>query len=84
MTQSETKKIDWLKAAILERADAHGFSQQDVADLAGISRTTLNDLMQRSPVEWKPEHRKKVLSALGIRVRELPEDVQLLVAQSLA
>ena len=43
--------IDWLKAAILERMSALGFTREDVSTLAGISAGTFRAMMAKPPVE---------------------------------
>lgn len=81
MAKIKQPPIDWLKAVILERMQIHGYNQGDVAVLAGIGINTFNDLMKQPVPTWRYEYRKSVLIALGIKVAELPTEVQLQIAQ---
>ena len=73
--------IDWLKAAILERMAAFGFTREDVSTLAGISAGTFRAMMAKPPVEWEHRQRCAVLSALHLRISDMPVDVQINIAQ---
>ena len=73
--------IDWLKAAILERMSAFGFTREDVSTLAGISAGTFRAMMAKPPVEWEHRQRCAVLSALHLRISDMPVDVQINIAQ---
>lgn len=75
--------IDWLKAAILERMSALGFTREDVCTLSGISAGTFRAMMAKPPVEWEHRQRSAVLSALHLRIADMPEDVQINIAQQL-
>lgn len=75
--------IDWLKAAILERMTAFGFNREDVCTLAGICAPTFRNMMAKPVTEWEPAPRRAVLKALHIKISELPEDVQISIAQNL-
>lgn len=75
--------IDWLKAAILERMAAFGFTREDVCTLSGISAGTFRGMMSRPPTEWEHSQRHAVLSALHLRISDMPEDVQINIAQRL-
>jgi lambda repressor-like predicted transcriptional regulator len=75
--------IDWLKAAILERMSALGFTREDVSTLAGISAGTFRVMMAKPPAEWEHRQRCAVLSALHLRISDMPEDVQINIAQQL-
>lgn len=73
--------IDWLKAAILERMAAFGFTREDVSTLAGISAGTFRSMMAKPPAEWDHHQRHAVLSALHLRIADMPVDVQINIAQ---
>lgn len=75
--------IDWLKAAILERMAVFGFTREDVCSLAKISATTFRTMMNIPPTEWNHQQRRAVLNALHIRIADMPEDVQINIAQRL-
>ena len=75
--------IDWLKAAILERMSAFGFTREDVSTLARISAGTFRAMMAKHPVEWEHRQRSAVLSALHLRIADMPEDVQINIAQGM-
>lgn len=75
--------IDWLKAAILERMAAFGFSREDVCTLASISGNTFRSMMNSPAAAWDYKNRHAVLTALHIRIADLPEDVQITIAQNL-
>lgn len=75
--------IDWLKAAILERMYALGFTREDVCTLSGISAGTFRAMMAKPPVEWEHRQRCAVLSALHLRIADMPEDVQISIAQGM-
>ena len=73
--------IDWLKAAILERMSAFGFTREDVSTLSGISAGTFRGMMAKPPTEWDHHQRSAVLSALHLRIADFPADVQISIAQ---
>ena len=75
--------IDWLKAAILERMSALGFTREDVCTLSGISAGTFRGMMNRPPAEWDHHQRRAVLLALHLRIADFPADVQMNIAQNL-
>lgn len=75
--------IDWLKACILERMSAFGFTREDVCTLASISGNTFRTMMNAPATSWDYKNRKAVLNALHIRIADLPEDVQINIAQNL-
>lgn len=75
--------IDWLKAAILERMAVFGFTREDVCTLAKISATTFRAMMNEPPTTWDYKQRRAVLNALHIRIADMPEDVQINIAQRL-
>ena len=75
--------IDWLKAAILERMYALRLTREDVCTLSGISAGTFRGMMNRPPAEWEHRQRSAVLSALHLRISDMPEDVQINIAQQL-
>ncbi|MBR0081566.1 MAG: hypothetical protein IJP98_02365 [Clostridia bacterium] len=81
--EQKQQPIDWLKAVILERMHANGFTREDVCVLAGISVPTFRTLMLQPVTAWDYSQRKAVLKALRIKIKELPEDVQLSIAQYL-
>lgn len=82
MKQKEPS-IDWMKAAILERMEAFGFSREDVCTLANISAPTFRAMMARPAAEWDFANRRSVLRALHINVADLPKDVQISIAQNI-
>ena len=73
--------IDWLKAAILERMAVNGYTREDVCSLSGISAGTFRAMMTRPPAEWEHSQRCAVLSALHLRIADMPKDVQITIAQ---
>ena len=75
--------IDWLKAAILERMAAFGFTREDVCTLAKISAGTFRNMMNEPPTAWDQKQRRAILNALHICIAELPEDIQINIAQTL-
>ena len=75
--------IDWLKAAILERMAAFGFTREDVSTLSGISPGTFRGMMAKPPTEWDHHQRRAVLSALHLSIADMPVDVQTSIAQRL-
>ena len=83
MAKKADPPIDWLKAAILERMSVLGLNREDVSTLSGISPGTFRGMMNRPPVEWDHHQRRAVLSALHLRIADMPEDVQINIAQQL-
>lgn len=83
MARKVDPPIDWLKAAILERMAVNGYTREDVSTLAGISAGTFRAMMAKPPVEWDHRQRSAVLSALHLRIAEMPEDVQVSIARRL-
>ena len=83
MAKKQDPPIDWLKAAILERMAAFGFTREDVSTLSGISPGTFRGMMNRPPAEWDHHQRHAVLSALHIRISDMPEAVQIKIAQGM-
>ena len=81
MAKKVDPPIDWLKAAILERMAAFGFTREDVSTLAGISAGTFRGMMAKPPAEWDHHQRHAVLSALHLRIADMPVDVQINIAQ---
>ena len=59
--------IDWLKAAILERISAKGYTLKTLAAAAGVSYEYMRKLMTMPPMEWPYHYRDEVCKALGIR-----------------
>lgn len=70
-------KIDWLKAAILERMEAQGFSRDDVCKLSGVGDKTFRTMMKTDAATWDYDNRRAILKALHIKVADFPKDVQL-------
>ena len=69
--------IDWLKAAILERMEATGFTRDDLCKLAGISVPTFRGMMKADAATWDSSIRRSILKALHLRIADFPDDVQL-------
>lgn len=67
----EEPPIDWLKAAVLERLDAKGYTLKRLSAETGIGYENMRALMRRPPMAWKPEHRDNVCRVLGIKVRAI-------------
>ena len=65
--------IDWLWAAVLERAMVLHMSRKDLADLAGVSYETMRDYIRKSPWAWPNEPRERLCAALGIEVKRTIE-----------
>lgn len=82
MTKS-VPPIDWLKAAILERMEAEGFSRDDLCKLAGVSAPTFRGMMKQNAATWDSGPRRAILKALRIRITDMPRDVQLDIAANL-
>lgn len=78
-----TPKIDWLKAAILERMNAEGYTQGDLVKLTRISAPTLRMMWKAPSSAWDVEKRRTILSKLRIRIADLPKDVQLDIASKI-
>ena len=83
MARKVDPPIDWLKAAILERMSALGFTREDVCTLSGISAGTFRGMMNRPPADWDHHQRRAVLLALHLRIADFPADVQMNIAQNL-
>ena len=83
MMKQKEPPIDWLKAAILERMSAFGFTREDVCTLASISGNTFRNMMNAPAASWDYKNRRAVLNAMHIKIAELPEDVQISIAQHL-
>ncbi len=64
--QYSVPEIDWLKALVMERADALGYNHKTLAEKTGIEYATFRRMMRTSPWDWKPERRKSVCRTLGI------------------
>lgn len=60
--------IDWLKAAILERMDALGYTLKRLAEESGIEYESLRWLMRKPPMDWKRPQRDAVCKVLGIEL----------------
>ena len=84
MAAYKEQPIDWVKAAILERMNADGYTQKDVCEMACISGNTFSELMHKPFWAWGYEYRKSVLAALKIRIADFPTDVQMIIAQQMA
>lgn len=68
----EPVKIDWIKAAILERKLAKKLEWADIAAKAHCDSDYLRALMSRKPTDdWNPEIRRAVCRALGISVKTI-------------
>lgn len=65
--------IDWLHAAILERAMVLHYSRKDLADMAGVSYETMRDYIRKSPWSWANEPRERLCVALGIHIKRTIE-----------
>lgn len=62
-----TPEIDKVKGLILERQIAYGYSEEKMAELAGMSQTTYRKRMrEQSAKEWKLSEILKLTHALGI------------------
>lgn len=76
-------KIDWLKAAILERMNAAGYTKGDLVKLTRISAPTLRQMWKVPTSAWDVEKRRTILAKLRIRISDLPKDVQLDIASKI-
>ena len=65
--------IDWLWAAVLERAMVLHMSRKDLADLAGVSYETMRDYIRKSPWDWPTDVRERLCKALGIEIKRTIE-----------
>ena len=63
-------RIDWVKAAILERKMAKKLEWADIAVKAKVSPDVLRKMVSgRHTDDWNPEVRRAVCRALGISVK---------------
>lgn len=63
----EAPEVDELKALILERKLAYGFSWADIAEKAHCNPDVLRAMMSKKHTErWNPDIRRGVCRALGI------------------
>lgn len=76
-------KIDWLKAAILERMNAEGYTRDDLSKLTSISAPTLRQMMKTPTETWDYRHRRTVLAKLRIKIADFPKDVQIDIASKI-
>ncbi len=76
-------KIDWLKAAVLERMNAEGYTREDLCRLTRISAPTLRQMWKAPSAEWDYRHRRAILTKLHIKIADFPKDVQIDIASKL-
>lgn len=69
--------IDWLHAAILERAAVLGYSRKRLAEVGGVSYDTMRHCINRSPWEWKRELRERVCKELGVNISVTPMGIEI-------
>lgn len=79
--KKEPLHIDWLKALILERMHETGLGKAAIAKKAGINANRFYRLMEIPVPAWPYEDRQKVLEALQVKIKDLPADVQMEIAQ---
>ena len=64
--------IDILKALILERKNAYGYTWDDVADKANYSSETIRWYMSnRNSAGWSMDFKRAVCLALGMQVKTI-------------
>lgn len=69
--------IDWLHAAVLERAAVLGYSRKRLAEVGGVSYDTMRHCINRSPWEWKRELRERVCKELGVNISVTPMGIEI-------
>ena len=64
--------VDWLWALVLERKATMKLSVKDMAEVAGVSYTTMRNYAGKSPWDWPRPMRERMCKELGIKVTMTP------------
>lgn len=59
--------VDWLRAAIMERAAVYGYDLQKLAAIGGCSYSSMRQWWRRSPWQWPQQLRDRICKEFGLQ-----------------
>ncbi len=69
---AQAPPIDWLWAAILERQRVYGMPLTEMAEIAGVTYTSMRNMITKSPWNWRRSARDRLCEYFGISINISP------------